>query len=415
MLKSMGVRHLCFSTMAAAFIFTQSGIASAQRMQAPRVQASCDYSEISAPEFVFSEADERMRRFGYLLWHKSPSVLEEPLEYGAYVNRRGKLLANVINADNRLWHVAVMENCEKIFAERNVPGAPFQGLKHLEYNGRVYFRSGLLHAKRLVNKDIWVNETGLEVRQKMYTADPRISYPLSHGQRLQVIGVDTKRYAHTKGVGPFFLRVRDDQGRDGLLKFNEQYFYESANSVLAARKGPDYQPTIVNTRPGTPIAPSGTVRIVPAETQPRYAGSGWREMPVARDGGVPPLNVDDSPVYEVTEAVPQKWLAPVAPTAPVAPAPSPAPAVAKPAKKKVHNPSGYLVNVMSTQKKAAAEKASAKYIKEGYESRVTPAIVNGKPLYRVQLGSYPTADIARRIAGILDGQGIKGAWVSNAP
>lgn len=405
-----GIRQLVLTALAGTIVSVHATTVTAQ----PR-QEVCDYPGISAPEFVFSEADQRLQRFGYVLWHRNPSVLEEPLAYNGYAGRRGKLLADVIKADNRLWHVAVMQNCEKVYAQRNVPGAPFQGLKHLEYNGRVYFRSGLLHAKRLVNQNIWVNQTGLEVRQKMYTANPSVSYPLVHGQKLTVVGVDTKRYSHTKGVGPFFLRVRDERGQEGLLKFNEQYFFDRPEQIQMA--GGYSQPHSSMAAPHSPPPVRDRVRVVPPA--PPSSNQGYvvvDEAPVAPRDWTPPSFVDESPDYAVKERPEVRDWAEFSRANRAKAAPPVAAAPARPAKRsKPHNPTGYLVNVMSAKDQAIAERKAAQYRAKGFEARVSPATVGNKSFFRVQLGSYPTADDAREIAADLKAQGVDGAWVSNAP
>ena len=181
--------------------------------------AGCDRP--GQPPFIFSAADAPLQKYGYVIWRSEPLITQEPLSYRRYVGKRGWLTGRDVYSHGSVWHEAVLETCEHVYAQGADPRAPRTQFHHLEVNAKVYFTDTLRVAAGLIGRQVLV--VGAEPDQRLYTSARSVSEPLSVGERLMVIGVDTHRYAHTKGTGPFFLQVENRQGKRGLIKYNPEY------------------------------------------------------------------------------------------------------------------------------------------------------------------------------------------------
>lgn len=183
----------------------------------------CDFDAVQGLEFRFSPADADLREFEYVLFKKAPSLAREPLAYAMVSGRRGKLTGRTVVRDGITWFEGVLDDCSPVYAEDASRNSAFDPLDHLAFFGKVVFEQWHRDARSLLGQELIVRGEGLEPRQRLYTADRYRSYPLHDGQRLTVIGIDGRRYAHAKGVGPFFLRVANELGQVGLIKLNPRY------------------------------------------------------------------------------------------------------------------------------------------------------------------------------------------------
>lgn len=184
---------------------------------------TCDYAQRSGRPFRFATADASLQDYGYVLWKTAPSLAEEPLDYARYHGREGKLTGRSLRRDGVRWFEGIMPDCSLVYAEDASSNADYAGVDHLDMHGKIVFEDTLDKALGLVGAEVVVQGEGLEPGQRLYTAHPTENYPLSDGERLRVVGVDTHRYAHAKGIGPLFLQVRNTAGEQGLIKFNPRY------------------------------------------------------------------------------------------------------------------------------------------------------------------------------------------------
>ncbi len=189
----------------------------------PATGDHCDFAAVEGLAFRFSPADEDLRDFEYVLFKRAPSLASEPLDYAAVSGRRAKLSGRTVVRDGITWFEGVLDDCSPLYAEDASRNSAFEPLDHLAFFGKVVFDQLHREARDLLGQELIVRGEGLEPRQRLYTADRYRSYPLRDGERLAVIGIDGRRYAHAKGVGPFFLRVVNEIGQVGLIKLNPRY------------------------------------------------------------------------------------------------------------------------------------------------------------------------------------------------
>ena len=187
------------------------------------VELNCNYQYRPGREFQFPSADKVLQPYGFILWKSKPSLVSPPLDYSLNLGRRGKLSGEFVYNDGIRWFTGVMDDCSRVYAEDASAHAERSSLEHLMFHGKVFFADTYAAAKTLIGHDVIVRGKGLEPRQRLYTQQRKQYYSLSDGQVLKVVGIDTHRYAHAKGVGPFFLRVENAQKQQGLIKFNPDY------------------------------------------------------------------------------------------------------------------------------------------------------------------------------------------------
>ena len=189
----------------------------------PLVTPRCAYDSVRGDEFRFPTADRALQHYGFVLWRETASIVSDPLAYDRVSGRRGKLTGKTIYEHGINWFEALMEDCSYIYAEDASRFSNYHGLEHLKLHGKVVFFDLLAVANELIGEVLIVQGAGLESRQRLYTESRAHSYPLHDGERLTVLGIDEHRYAHAKGVGPFFFRVQRKAGQTGLIKFHPKY------------------------------------------------------------------------------------------------------------------------------------------------------------------------------------------------
>lgn len=187
------------------------------------VEVGCNFEYRPGREFQFPTADSVLQPYGFVLWRAEPSLAANPLDYSLHQGRRGKLSGETVIRDGVVWYSGLLDDCTHVYAEDASANASRDGLEHLSFSGKVFFADTYAAAKSLIGHDVIVRGEGLEPRQRLYTHSRRLFYRLSDRQVLRVLGIDTHRYAHAKGVGPFFLQVENAHGKRGLIKYNPDY------------------------------------------------------------------------------------------------------------------------------------------------------------------------------------------------
>lgn len=177
----------------------------------------CVFAQINGDLFEFLPNYPGGERYGYYGWKTTPDATRRLL-YFPYVGRKGKLTPEIITSGNSLYRKAILENCEVVFAEISKEYPVYQG---------ALLTKELERARALIGKNIWSNNALVIKNLDLITADPKRWYPLHNIEKLLVTGVVLDQYGHASGSGSFFIKVRKATGEEGLLKFNDQYFYES--------------------------------------------------------------------------------------------------------------------------------------------------------------------------------------------
>jgi hypothetical protein len=177
----------------------------------------CDFARIAGDLFEFVPSYPGGERHGYYSWKNEPNATRR-LPYFDYVGRKGKLTAEIVSAPDSLYRKAVLENCEVVYVQTS--------REYPVYYGAVLAKD-LERARSLIGRPIWGNNSLVRKNLELITANPRRSYPMHNLEKLFVTGVVLEQYEHALGAGSFFLKVRKATGEEGLLKFNDQYFYES--------------------------------------------------------------------------------------------------------------------------------------------------------------------------------------------
>ena len=187
----------------------------------PAVQANddCNYTSLPGKEFAFREQSESLERYDYLDWKKEPAITGKKLDYESYVGKKGKLQEQQIEDRISAWYVAVLETCEKVYTSGGRTIADLE-----KYTG-IYYTDTLRHAESLIGKKIWVNLNGTVKDMVLFTDDPNVSYPLTHLEPLEIVGLHAKSIGHGLGAGPFYLVVKKQTGEKGYLAFNDRYFF----------------------------------------------------------------------------------------------------------------------------------------------------------------------------------------------
>lgn len=157
----------------------------------------------------------------FVLWRRKPNPAAAPLS-GTYGGRHGKVTGR-IRSLGEYWLTAILDDCSAVYAMDTSMHSAEGPLMHLQSVGRIYYVSHLQFARSLQGRFLRVRHEGLEPYQRLYDPEGKGQYPLLRHDLLQVIGVETRRYGYTKGIGGFYVRVRNERGQTGLIKFHQDY------------------------------------------------------------------------------------------------------------------------------------------------------------------------------------------------
>lgn len=198
------------------------------------LEASCGFERLPGLEFAFAELDDSMggktpvpaeaarADSNYVLWRSEPSPAASPLPK-SYGGRHGKVTGKYFWNLGERWISAQLDDCTEVFAMDTSHNTAEGPLMHLESVGRIYYLTHLDFARSLIGTPLRVNEATLEPNQRLYAAQGDFKYPLLPGDELEVLGVETRRFGFTKGIGGFYLAVRNQRGEEGLVKFHHDY------------------------------------------------------------------------------------------------------------------------------------------------------------------------------------------------
>lgn len=201
---------------------------------AVNMPGACDFRALPGLEFVFAELDESLsasaenvgaagdQDAAFVLWREQPSPKAPPLSRD-YGGRHGKVTGRYFWSQGERWVSAKLDDCHEVFA---VDTSRFTGegpLMHLQSVGRIYYATHLDFAVSLIGQDLRASWSTLEPNHRLYGESGEDSVRLVPGELLHVLGVETRRYGFTKGLGGFYLVVRNAQGVEGLVKFHHDY------------------------------------------------------------------------------------------------------------------------------------------------------------------------------------------------
>lgn len=62
------------------------------------------------------------------------------------------------------------------------------------------------------------------VRPQLITQNLNVSYPVAHGEKLEVLGVDTRYFGQSSGRSNVMLEVRNSKGQVGLMSSSPEYW-----------------------------------------------------------------------------------------------------------------------------------------------------------------------------------------------
>lgn len=185
-------------------------------------EQECNFAQLAGVRFAFPVLSDSLLDGDFVLWRRRPSLLAEPLSAG-YGGRQGVLSGAYFYAQGERWFPAQLEDCSYVYAMDTSAHADEGPFLHLQSVGRVYFLQTLSFARSLVGQVLRVRSAGLEPNHRLYTPSKWRSFPLFADEPLTVLGVETRRYGHTKGLGGFYLEVRNEAGQEGLIKFHHDY------------------------------------------------------------------------------------------------------------------------------------------------------------------------------------------------
>ena|GEM_PF-5524399 len=200
----------------------------------------CHFDSLSGREFVFRDLIDSQKGYGYR-WTKKPGkvgLYENGLKYKKYGPLKGVLLEEIFVRELKFgaeyYFVAVLENCETIYALKRVvsidPSTFNVHDKHaetLQAHHQIVFPDALRRErKESIGKVIWINRPALPGDKNLFTLKKKVSYPVSHLERVTIVDFETTDFGPNRGICPYFAIVRRKTGEQGLLPFDPAYYFE---------------------------------------------------------------------------------------------------------------------------------------------------------------------------------------------
>lgn len=197
----------------------------------------CDFPTAQGKEFVFRKQSPSLQKYGYQSWKRAPDISGNKLNYKNYVGRYGKVKTDTVSGKYKSkWFVALTDTCEAIYTSARARNGQ-KPIGDLEKFTGIYFTESIKKAKSLIGKDIWTKVPfGVKKARVLFTSDPNVSYPKGNIEKLRVINIDSTAYGHTFGAIPFYLVVKTESGKEGLIPYSSKHFYES-NPINSSWKG----------------------------------------------------------------------------------------------------------------------------------------------------------------------------------
>lgn len=196
--------------------------------------AACEFDALPGLEFVFAELDDSLAFHPgepasvnpddsvFVLWRSQPSPKAPPLSRD-FGGRHGKVTGRYFWNQGERWVTAQLDDCREVYALDTSRYTGEGPLMHLQSVGRIYYAKHLDFAVSLIGRDLRASWSTLEPNHRLYRESGGKSVRLIPGESLHVLGVETRRYGFTKGLGGFYLLVRNRQGEEGLVKFHHDY------------------------------------------------------------------------------------------------------------------------------------------------------------------------------------------------
>ena len=193
---------------------------------------NCDYNGVQGEEFVFRAASSGSPEL-YFLSNVPAEGWMTNLDYKKYVNARGKIYEMPPKSEFPSWAViqdeaytpVLLDNCEVLYA-RNYPNAKNNTLIN-NYIKNAYFLSDEESANKFIGKTVWKKKRGkLDSHTNLFDPVTRRSRQIEPYEDLVVTGINKAVYAQNPyPYGPFYLKVKDESGNEGLIEYSSEVFY----------------------------------------------------------------------------------------------------------------------------------------------------------------------------------------------
>jgi len=179
----------------------------------------CDYAKITGEEVTFRTIFPEGEKYGYIMWGKKTEP-GQVLDYKQYVGRKGKLQSEIIKGSLRFdeYKKVILENCEVVYGYL---------VKGELVGNSIYSIDDERRAKKLIGQKIWINQNAVLKSIKLVTLDRAVSYRLFHIEPLTVMGLHYPMIGHASGSGPFYLKLRNSESKEGYVPFNPKYLFFS--------------------------------------------------------------------------------------------------------------------------------------------------------------------------------------------
>lgn len=219
--RQQGILRICVLSLLLIFLFFGTAAGKKGKKKKPVPLKPIPVSELKSrmgTKVTFVQMDKQLARFGYQSIHDRPGQIGG-LPYAAYVGQNGTI-KDVWKASDgiRYYWIIVLDSGKKVYAEisRSNP----------DYIAGMYSAKDMIKGDGLVGKDIWVNQAEYKLEpQSLITENPKISYTLSHLEKVRVLGVLPKIFGHGPARARFYLKVRNQGKNEGLLGYNKINFF----------------------------------------------------------------------------------------------------------------------------------------------------------------------------------------------
>jgi hypothetical protein len=173
------------------------------------------YENIVGDIFTFTPIWQGGEKYGYMNWVSASGLNPfSDLSHEIYHGKKGKLTNEFMDYNNN-FRKAVLEDNEIVYHRCYSSYATT-----LDYEG-VVFDKDLAAARSLIGKTVYAKV------KELYTPNESICYPLYNYEPVVVVDVVVGLYGYVRGVGPFFLKVKNHKGEEGMLRY-----YPNRNFLL---------------------------------------------------------------------------------------------------------------------------------------------------------------------------------------
>lgn len=179
----------------------------------------CGFSQVKGDLFCLPKLvdQEVLEKAGYINVWPDINSYTEYLPYAEHVGMFGKVVGNEIRGSGGLvfnrYKKVILEDCSEAYVSVS--------------DGQVttdilVYEKDIMQAIKYIGKTIYYQEYGANKGLNTYIKN--VMFPVSQNEELFVIGIEPIRHGWHYGSGPFDLIVKKQDGRLGLLPYNELYF-----------------------------------------------------------------------------------------------------------------------------------------------------------------------------------------------